>query len=44
LPLVLEEALNEVLAEGGPFCFGYVVPNPERFGKEEYKITFVLQG
>ena len=36
LPLVLEEALNEVLAEGGACCFGYVVPDPERFGVVEF--------
>jgi len=36
LPLVLEEALNEVLAEGGAFCFGYAVPDPERFGVVEF--------
>jgi dTDP-glucose pyrophosphorylase len=35
LPLVLEEALNEVLTEGGAFCFGYAVPDPERFGVGE---------
>jgi glucose-1-phosphate thymidylyltransferase len=36
LPLVLEEALNEVLVEGGAFCFGYAVPDPERFGVVEF--------
>ena len=36
LPLVLEEALNEVLAKGGAFCFGYAVPDPERFGIVEF--------
>jgi glucose-1-phosphate thymidylyltransferase len=36
LPLVLEEALNEVLTEGGAFCFGYAVPDPERFGVVEF--------
>jgi glucose-1-phosphate thymidylyltransferase len=36
LPLVLEEAMTEVLGKGGAFCFGYAVPDPERFGVVEF--------
>ena len=36
LPALLEEAMKEVEEQGGAYCFGYRVPDPERFGVIEF--------
>jgi len=36
LPALLEKAMEEVEKQGGAYCFGYSVPDPERFGIVEF--------
>jgi len=36
LPALLEKAMKEVEKQAGAYCFGYSVPDPERFGVVEF--------